>query len=365
MSTKVAIDNWSLQDIASLFWEGPDLDNTNIIKVSDNSYSWDEIPRLYMQVQLLLNLLSDIVLRDELIVDEKFSATWEKSPALDKLHSKNIIQQIEYPKYDSDIILLKENLLKQLCITDDMMQTQKENEQSWEEFHEVPHRYFSQIVWGSAGIISSTAKLGIPYSPYPLRASLLEQTIYSQNRQDVVQDVVHWLTNEHSKIYENITPKVTNTYVKLSLSPFAVKIIEDTDSIDNLIINAIQYREYYSKIRKWISEYQEALDQEDVKTIQKKKQLFTDISNEIKKYNGDLNDGKTGISMNLSVFSGLNFSKTINAGRIKNKFGIRSSFTKLILNKNGRQSIEKLLTLLECNGIDKVNGISEYLIRNQ
>ena len=79
MSQSVISDNWSLQDIARLFTSGLDESDTSylIIERINDRYGYEPVSHAGVSSESLFDFLTDIILRDQIIVDEQFINTWK------------------------------------------------------------------------------------------------------------------------------------------------------------------------------------------------------------------------------------------------------------------------------------------------
>src|SRR3990172_13390818 len=79
METRLLIDNWMLQDINEALQVGLSEEDTGeiVIDFQKGTHDFSFMPHAVFQVDALLALLVNIVLRDVLIVDNRFTYVWE------------------------------------------------------------------------------------------------------------------------------------------------------------------------------------------------------------------------------------------------------------------------------------------------
>ena len=79
METKLLIDNWMLQDVKQALENGLSEDVSGEISIDtlNDTHDFNSVPHAAFQIDALLSLLTNIVLRDQLIVDDKFTYVWE------------------------------------------------------------------------------------------------------------------------------------------------------------------------------------------------------------------------------------------------------------------------------------------------
>lgn len=99
MSNSTLADNWSLQDIASFFNNGMSEEPviTVNVKKEEDSFDYGEIPGSIIQMETLFEFMNDLILRDQVIVDEKFIESWSgKSTWLDSMYKENIVRSFPF-----------------------------------------------------------------------------------------------------------------------------------------------------------------------------------------------------------------------------------------------------------------------------
>lgn len=86
MAEGVVADNWSLQDISTLLTDGLEGDVAGEIVIANNAHSYKPVSSAVIQTEALFDFLTDLLLRDEILVDEEFTYSWEKinSPIFEK-----------------------------------------------------------------------------------------------------------------------------------------------------------------------------------------------------------------------------------------------------------------------------------------
>lgn len=66
MAQGVVADNWSLQDITTLFTEGLERDRANEIVLNDGQHSYSPVSSAIIQTEALFDFITDLILRDEI-----------------------------------------------------------------------------------------------------------------------------------------------------------------------------------------------------------------------------------------------------------------------------------------------------------
>ncbi|MCW7464001.1 MULTISPECIES: hypothetical protein [Leptospira] len=339
-------DNWALEDLAYLFDQGIDYEDSNklIIDRKKNSYYFESINSAVLQLECLFALINELILRENIFYDQKFSKGWQIDKNLKEL-DKHILIPIDIPTFNQEVYRARERAIDILCVTDKMKVHQKENENEYKISKKSPHSYFGQVVWGAAGNLGRSALLGSAYIPHPIRASLLNQAHFFNRPIDINSKITDWIKEERIKIFTNLTPAGKQDTLEIILPPLVSEVIEQCNNLKDLIPTTLNLREKYSKVREWISEYQESIISENPKKILNFQKTLNLVSKDIndRKNNGDL--GST--SIGISFFSiDLPTKSLPSPGKY---FGIRSAFSKLILNKRGNSALSKLMKWFDCS----------------
>lgn len=79
MAQGVVSDNWSLQDISRLFLHGMDDSEADEIVITGEAHSYSPVSYATIQTEALFDFLTDLVLRDEILVDESYEETWVRT----------------------------------------------------------------------------------------------------------------------------------------------------------------------------------------------------------------------------------------------------------------------------------------------
>ena len=306
------------------------------------------MPLAAVQIEALLNLLVSIVLRDKLIVDSAWVHAWddENIPlAFSMLKDLAIIKSIPFSSYGDNLRIPRRAIVKELCVTDSLRQIQEENEQSWSRAGEVVDTRMSSILWGGAGYLARSQLYEAPYLGHPFRDRVIKQSsLVNYSYIDATQQTLNWVQEGRTKLLQSASLNKQSTYASFNLPPVAVEVIEESNSVEQLIFNAIQLRDKYSKLRQWLKEYQDVLDNEDIQAMLKKKKLLDSVARNIETLASSEDRGNTKITLGVSW---LKLSKPINVGRLINRFGVRGMLSRLMFQRGGRSSLEKLLTFFE------------------
>src|SRR5687768_2974106 len=107
MAHSLIIDNWLLQDIGKCLNHGLAAEETAEIAIDlkKRKHSIKNAPLAAIQIESLLSLIVDIVLRDNIFVDSKFINTWKSSRhSFSDLTSKGIIRPVNFLEHEDKLI---------------------------------------------------------------------------------------------------------------------------------------------------------------------------------------------------------------------------------------------------------------------
>ncbi len=356
MSTKLMIDNWLLQDVSMTLNNGLSTEMTTqiIIDHKKNNYSYGQLPKAAVQIECIINFLVDLVTRDNLIFDKRYSYVWDNFPELLNLNNEGILSPYELDTTSDSFIEGREIALSNICVNDEMIKTQKMNEDAWRYSGESDDKFFSQTIWGTAGNLSRSNLVSAPYSPHPIRKLLLEQTLFKESRPDAVKTTSEWINSERVCIFSEVRPDITFNVAQVILQPIAVEIIESCTCAKDLFSVALQMRKRYKRLRKFMGDYQAAIDSEDPKAIMKCKKTIAEV-HEIVASNNSLKYGNTSISSGTAY---LGISHPL--PKFAHKFGIRATLQKIIFQKKGEASLKKLISMLDLKNAALQEDIYRY-----
>ena len=228
-----------------------------------------------MQLAALVDMLSNIILRDDLHLDLNFLDHWAP------------YNEIFRPVSDAGLVLLTSPIIqgseidqgtafivKELCVTPGLKRIQSINEKHFAAHRQSKYEYQSQIMWGGAGMLARSSVNRIPYVGHPLRQHFFESTGALNPQRDLVKDVVQLVKEKRASIYAMTTSTMNVKHAQVYLPAVAVEAIMEADSSADLLRIAIDLRDKHKRLRKWFGTFREALDKEDTGQVaQHQKQL--------------------------------------------------------------------------------------------
>lgn len=361
MSLDLITDNWIFTQVGHSFANG-------LVDVQSKAFKVDlkrgkhaqvSVPLAGVQIETLLALLVDIVLRDRLIVDAQYTHHWEEHAHFFKvLRQKELLVYQKFVGLGQDFAEHKTWITQELCATPSLTKLNEENELHILEFDKPKDAYFDTGVSGTAAMLGRSLIAGTHYHPHPLRQRILEQTLFAPERRDVLKELNAHIDSERLRLFAGRAPNGTWTQAQLVLPPVAVDVIEASNSISDLVSTAIQLRDRYKPVREWLLEIQSGVDDGDPKSEAKFKRTLNaiskDLSHEIEHNDG----GDISLDIGLGVPS---LSIPIAAGKVGKRFGIRATLNKQVYSTRGEKSLLKLLKMFQSPNSKLGREVRTYL----
>ncbi|MGD2117920.1 MAG: hypothetical protein PVG66_06160 [Chromatiales bacterium] len=129
------------------------------------------------------------------------------------------------------------------------------------------------------------------------------------------------------------------------MPPLPIKIIQESNSINDLIAVALQIREEYQELRNWLGCYQQALSDGTYMDISKFQKILHSISQYVDSKMGALDPNAPTFTAGIGVLKIAKKGHPIN--HIKNQFGVRSMINNIIFSKTGNADLKKFLKFFD------------------
>jgi len=347
MEGQLIIDNWMLQDINQAFEQGLSVEEGGeiVVDIKKDSHRFHYTPVAVLQIDALLMLLVNIVLRNSLIVDDRFTHVWDKgSGSLQKLKGTNIINPFDFSSSEESIAEVRKAIVDELCVTRSIRTVQKANEILWESRGESFDDHMSQLVWGGAGYLARSHIYQTPYLGCPYRQALIRQTKFVGWRRDALMDMEHIINTKRANLFQDISSDRSAKYATFNLPPVATEVINESNDASQLIPVAMQLRDKYKKLRAWLKVYQDALDSDDPKSILKHRKILESVGRDIESEYSKTREGSTNVSIGTTWLN-LTIPVTTVVDKLRGKFGVRAMLNDLVFASRGEKSLDKLLAL--------------------
>ncbi|WP_152543605.1 hypothetical protein [Methylibium sp. T29] len=341
------IDNWTLQDVEGLLSNGIGVDTVGEILISQDrqSHSFKDLPEGVLQIDALLTLLTNLICFDHLTVDSRFLYTWHQDHAqLLPLANLGVVVPQDYGNFGDDLNLLREAIVGELCVTPTLKSEITAIQAAWRHDKSQINPHLSALLWGGAGILARSHLSKTPYFGHPFRRRLLQETKLFPRQPSAVESVTTFIQDERTRMFRFRGLALSGSVAHVSMPPLAIRAIESADNIEQLLPAALNLRDQNAELRTWISEYQDALDEEDERRQLKYENVLRDISRALQAQYGANEAGGTGVSISTAFFK-LDLPKSL-LDRVRNSFGVRSTLCNLVLAPRGAKALEKLLAML-------------------
>ena len=170
MAQGIIVDNWSLQDITNLLVNGMDNETAHEIVIGGDSHDYQPISFASIQTEALFDLLTDIVLRDEILVEERFEHAWNEidSPIL-QARDLGVVRSYPFLNEPEKLQEPKRRIIEHMVSTPSLKIAHQENVLGWKENGQTPHSLLSATMWGGAGMCARSFVYEKSYTPHPLR----------------------------------------------------------------------------------------------------------------------------------------------------------------------------------------------------
>lgn len=274
---RLLIDNWLMESAADLLQVGPQQGHGTLLMADGRQVP---TPSAALDVMALATLLTALVLRDDIGVDKDWAYVWRRKPMVAELHRKQIIKSWPFVGANPRLRQTTPALLPRLTVSEELVRMQRANEaaqRAGATFLQFPFANISPIVWGGAGYLARAHLANLPYMGHPARMHFFEQTIFSGNehRPDPSRALTDWVSGRRSDLVQ-ILGSAADGLPKLSLPPIFGQIAADASGPDRLIPVALELREQFTPVRRWLSAWQAAQEEEDMLALARHHEVLDD-----------------------------------------------------------------------------------------
>lgn len=346
MSQSVIADNWSLQNISTMLIQGLDDDNTHYIDVDskNNKFQYKEISSAVVTIEAFFDFITDIILRDQILVESDFVSAWkDMNSPVNKVSDAGVIREYPFRVDYKKLVEPRDEFIDRLCITDDLKKAHEENKIGWLKNKNVPHGYLSQTLWGGAGMLARGFVYEKGYTPHPVRKRLFVNTGLALVSDDAVNNVNNIINEKRVKI-SSVQNRGSELYsLTVNMLPLPIKVIQEATSINDLITVALQLRHEYQELRDWLGCYQQAMSDGSYRNIEKFQKILNSISLYVDSLMGSYDSNAPTFTTGIGVFKVALKGHPINT--LNNQFGVRSMINNLIVSRSGNADLKKFLGL--------------------
>lgn len=346
-------DNWLLQDVSTLFEEGLSADEASCIEADEqnNSHRYGVLPHALVQTESLFDLMTDLVLRDEILVEANHVEAWQSTQGpLLAAESAGVVRPFPFTEHLHKYIEPRAVFVDQLCVTDSLRKQHEINVVSWDENKTTPDPFLSQTLWGGAGMMARAFVFDRYYTPHPVRKRLFRSAGLGLKKADALTRVGGFIREKRAQLAQHHLGTEQRMALHLDIAPIPLRIIEESSSAQDLIKVALQFRDEFAELRAWMAQFHEALASGSYTDIGKHQKLLSSVSSYIDSKMGIADPGAQTFTVGidfLEIFSASIEIPVNPLNSIRNRFGLRATMNDLILNGPGRASFNKYLSLFD------------------
>lgn len=364
MAQGIISDNWSLQDISSLFIYGMENSFADEIVISNGKHSYKEVSYASIQAEALFDFLTDLVLRDEILVEAEFERAWVQtsSPIL-AAKKLGVVRSYPFLEEPNKLVEPRDRILEHMSSTESLKREHRENVLSWREAQRAQHPLLSQTMWGGAGMCARSFVYEKSYTPHPLRKRFFVNSGFMLPASDALHQLTSFLNDEQMKVSKKVygTDSLYSLFVNMPAIP--IRVIQEASSPSQLIDVALQMRQDFAKLREWLKLFQKALSEDNLQDITNYRRQLDSISEYVNSKIG-LGSAQKTVTMEagLGIFKMVTQANPINT--LKNQFGVRATLNSLIFGSNGKQEINKFIEMFEQRGTAIGYDIEQHFTKN-
>lgn len=343
MSSDVIVDNWSLQEISQLLHCGMDDDVTHLIEpnIDEGIHEYKEIPAAIVRTEALFDFLTDIILRDQLLVEEQHVVAWKREgSSLEAADQAGIIRAYPFRgnfKLDGP----RTEFVNRLCVTDSLRTEHEENTEGWRLYRRTPNQYLSQTLWGGAGMLARSFVTEKGYTPHPVRRNFFQKAGLVLRSEDSLVRLNSKIKEKRASVYKAMHGGDEFYSLYVNMMPLPIQVIQESSSTADLVKTALQLRDEYQELRNWLGCYQVAINNDDFSEVAKYQEILHSISKYVDSKIGAADSNAPTFTAGIGVLKIAIKGDPVNV--IKNQFGVRSMVNRLILSKSGATDLKKYL----------------------
>lgn len=345
MPHQLLVDNWTLQCVGSMLTSGLTGQRTDELVVRDDcsDFLYKDMSADVVNARCLFQLFNHIVFCDEVVVDGAFVGAWDRFPAMDMLSEQNFVIAKMLRETRDEWVMARDRFVQELCVCDSMRELHTQNVLHWKSTRQSKDGYFSQLIWGGAGMLARARHLHIPYASHPVRENWFAHVASIFGPAPAHRRLNEFVSNERVKIYERVD---TGGYLaRLNLPPVAALIVQESNDPGELLRIAFQVRAEFEPLRRWLAEFQRALDAGDTLELIEKDKLLQSVALHIKAHCSASAVGDTSLQIGLG-FVKVTEKTGAPINSMQNLYGVRAAVNRLVLAPSSSSVLRKLAKLL-------------------
>lgn len=342
MSQSVIADNWSLQDLSLLLREGLPTDDAETLVLSADGHGTTSLPSAIIALEGLFDLLTNIVLRDQILVDKAFTYTWDEESYSDLLQGQ-IVKPVSFLDHEDLFSETRAVIVERFLLTNSLREAHKRNVERYARTGQSHDPWLGQVIWGGAGMLARASTFNMPYSPHPVRRRFFELVGMALPASSATANLTSLIDETRATVRNAMRGHDRLHSLQLSMDPIPVMVIAESVSLSDLIPTALQLRSSFAGLRDWLGAYQIELGKDDFRAVKAQQQLLKSVNQYVTAEVGTSWADRATLSAGLNAVDLTVAMKPLNF--IRNKFGVRSTINRLIFQPNGRAQLAKLLKL--------------------
>lgn len=341
----VVADNWSLQVVAQALSDGLELGEASLLEVDKEagSHGYRNVPAGAIAIEAIFDLISDVVLREQIWVDEKFHQAWKgKNTSLEQLLGEKVVVPFRFLGQPQELDEPRRFFVSKLCVTDALKQAQLENEEGWIRNGIAPHPYLSQVIWGGAGMLARALVYGHAYTPFPARRRLMVDAgvVWAPDAARHLRDLISEKQARMS-VLESGGSRLTQ--LRVNGAEIAALAIRESSTPQDLFKVALQLRQEYTELRGWLTEYQHALEVNDVSATRRCQKLLRSASAFVEARLGQREASGPTFTIGLGLMQFSLQGSPLEG--LLNRIGVRAQINRLMFGQTSSQDLAKLLQI--------------------
>jgi len=361
MSQSVISDNWSLQNISELLVEGINSDSSHFITPDPKkgTHEYKEVSSAAIAIEALFDLITDVILRDQILVDEKFSGAWlQESGPLNKLAKQSVVRAFPFLNNPTVLNGPRDEFVDRLCSTQSLKHEHQENVLGWQKSKTTPYPYISQTIWGGAGMLARAFVYEKGYTPHPVRKRLFKKTGIALSDSDAVLRICNTIDEKRASIRALQSSNHELYSLQLNMDPLPIKVIRESACPADIPVVALQIRDEYQELRGWLGQYQQSINSGDYKEIQKHQKILNSISQYVDSTMGTTGTDSTTFTAGIDILKMAIKGSPVDA--LQNQFGVRAMINRLILGTSGNAEFKKFLKFFDHHNTNIGMKVIEY-----
>ena len=361
ISINAIVDNWTLQNVGELISNGFSNDQASVVRVRDDTHSYDDVSECIVQTEALFDIMTEIVLRETLVVDGQFTYTWESADSpINPLDREGIIRKKPFTDFEDHYEPLRSYLADRMCVTDSLKLAHAENVRNWAESNQTTDPYLSAVLWGGAGMVARSSAFGFPYSPHPLRRRLFLETGLFLDGTSPQTKVEKFVEESRLRLLKAGTTDNELYALRVLLPPIPAQIINESDGPSNLVDTAIQLRAEYAPLRQWLSEVEDVAKMGDPVRAQKLDKVLREVTRKVDKTIGN---GTTDATLSVSL-GAIRLSKGLDIGNpLRRATKVYSTLNRMVFSESGNSALKKLCRHFDAKGTAVERKLTEHFSR--